>query len=65
MAKDVGGRRIGNAERDRIITAYLDFGKSAADEIAVGEYKLAADYAYKLVNSRGLLPRRYTRENNQ
>lgn len=64
MVKDVGGRRIGNADRERIITAYLDFGRWAADEIAVGEYKLAADYAYKLVNSRGLLPRRYRREDH-
>lgn len=60
----VGGKRIGNADRKRIIEAYQQHGKEAADAIAVGEFGLSERYAYQLMNSRGLLPRRGAREDN-
>jgi transposase-like protein len=52
-----GGRRLNNAERQRIIDAYLNDGKSVADRIATEEYGLSETYAYTLLNARGLIPR--------
>lgn len=62
--RHAGGPRIGNGDRERIITVYFQHGKEAADEIAVKEYKLSTGYVYKLMNARGLLPRRTVREDN-
>jgi len=53
----IGGRRLDSAERERIVTAYFQHGMSAADKIAVNEFGLSPNYAYKLLNARGLLPR--------
>jgi hypothetical protein len=53
----IGGRRLNNAERNLIVDFYLTCGKATADKIAVELFGLSPDYAYKLLNSRGLLPR--------